>query len=144
MTTDLGLKYPMNLNTTFVRSWCTWCASCVVAKHEKNKNKFQTGLRTTPSHWQVHTGFYLTWQFNISFDTGIQWNVVIICNFVNETPMEGMVVDQLCRIVFGISFQIGRDGHRDTGDVSTYGKIIRNLLCSMKPPGSNLCTNTRR
>jgi len=39
---------------------------------------------------------------------------------------------------------IGRDGHRDMGDVSTYGKIIRNLLGSMKPPGSNLCADTRR
>jgi len=28
--------------------------------------------------------------------------------------------------------------------VSTYGKIIRNLLGSMKPPGSNLCADTRR
>ena len=28
------------------------------------------------------------------------------------------------RIVVGISCQIGRDGHRDMGDVSTYGKII--------------------
>jgi len=30
------------------------------------------------------------------------------------------------------------------GDVSTYGKIIRNLLGSMKSPGSNLCADTRR
>ena len=28
--------------------------------------------------------------------------------------------------------------------MSTYGKIIRNLLGSMKPPGSNLCAYTRR
>jgi len=39
--------------------------------------------------------------------------------------------------VFGISSQIGRDGHGGMGDVSTYGKNIRNLLGSMKPPGSN-------
>ena len=38
---------------------------------------------------------------------------------------EGMVTNQLCRIVVGISSQIGRDGHREMGDVSTYGKIIR-------------------
>jgi len=36
-----------------------------------------------------------------------------------------MVANQLCRIVVGISSQIGQDGHRDMGDVSTYGKIIR-------------------
>jgi len=36
-----------------------------------------------------------------------------------------MVTNQLCRIVVGISSRIGRDGHRDMGDVSTYGKIIR-------------------
>jgi len=30
------------------------------------------------------------------------------------------------------------------GDVSTYGKNIRNLLGSMKHPGSNLCADTRR
>jgi len=57
---------------------------------------------------------------------------------------EGMVANQLCRIVVGISSQIGRDGHRDMGDVSTYGKIIRNLLFSIKPPGSNLCADIRR
>ena len=33
---------------------------------------------------------------------------------------------------------------RDMGDVSTYRKIIRNLLGLMKPPGSNLCADTRR
>ena len=55
-----------------------------------------------------------------------------------------MGTDQLCKIVVGISSQIGRDGHRDMGDASTYGKIIRNLLGSMKPPGSNLCTDTLR
>ena len=55
-----------------------------------------------------------------------------------------MGTDQLCRIVVGISSQIGRNGHRDIGDVLTYGKIIRNLLGSMKPPGSNLCADTRR
>ena len=57
---------------------------------------------------------------------------------------EGMGANQLCRIVVGISSQIGRDGHRDMGDVSTYGKIIRNLLGSTKPPGSNLCADTLR
>ena len=57
---------------------------------------------------------------------------------------EGMVTNQLCRIVVSISCQIGRDGHRDMGDVLTYGKIIRNLLGSMKRPGSNLCADTRR
>jgi len=57
---------------------------------------------------------------------------------------EGMGANQLCRIVFGISSQIGRDGHRDMGDVSTYGKIVRTLLGSMKRPGSNLCADTRR
>ena len=46
-------------------------------------------------------------------------------------------------IVVGISSQIGRDGHRDLSDVSTYGKIIRNLFGSMKPSGSNLCSDTR-
>jgi len=50
----------------------------------------------------------------------------------------------LCRIVVGISSQIGRDGHRDMSDMSTYGKIIRNLLGSIKPPGSILCADTRR
>ena len=30
------------------------------------------------------------------------------------------------------------------GDVSIYGKIIRNLLGSMKLPGSNLCAVTLR
>ena len=59
-----------------------------------------------------------------------------------------MVTNQLCRIVVGISsqIQVGRDGHRDMGDVSTYGKIIRNLLGSMKPPGLNpsLCADTWR
>ena len=58
--------------------------------------------------------------------------------------VEGMVIDQLCRIVVGISSQIGRDGHGDMGDVSSYGKNIRNLLGSMKPPGSNLCADARR
>jgi len=55
-----------------------------------------------------------------------------------------MGANQLCRIVVGISSQIGRDGHRDMGDVSTYGKNIRNLLGSMKPTGSILCADTRR
>ena len=41
---------------------------------------------------------------------------------------EGMVTNQLFQMVVGISSQIGRDGHRDMGDVSTYGKIILNLL----------------
>ena len=60
--------------------------------------------------------------------------------FVFEHWGEELVTNQLCRIVVGISSQIGRDGHQDNGDVlSTYGKIIRNLLGSMKPPGSNLC-----
>jgi len=63
---------------------------------------------------------------------------------VVKVRVEGMVANQLCRIVVGISSQIGRDGHRDMGDVSTYGKFIRNLLGSMKPPGSNLCADTRR
>ena len=36
------------------------------------------------------------------------------------------------------------DGHRDVGDVSTYVKIIRNLLGSMKTPVLNLCSDTRR
>jgi len=31
---------------------------------------------------------------------------------------EGMGANQLCRIAFGISSQIGRDDHRDMGDVS--------------------------
>jgi len=57
---------------------------------------------------------------------------------------QGMVASQLCRIVVGISSQIGRDGHRDMSDVSTYGKNIRKLLGSMKPPGSNLCADTWR
>jgi len=57
---------------------------------------------------------------------------------------EGIWANQLRRIVFGIWSQIGRDGHRDMGDVSTYGKIIPDLLDSMKPPGSNLCADTRR
>jgi len=55
-----------------------------------------------------------------------------------------MGANQLCRIVVGISSQIGRDGHRDMGDVSTYGKIIPNLLGLMKPPGSNLYADTWR
>jgi len=61
-----------------------------------------------------------------------------------RSPDEGMGTNQLCRIVVGISSQIGRDGHGDMGDVSTYGKIIRNLLGSIKPPGSNLCADTWR
>jgi len=40
--------------------------------------------------------------------------------------------------------RFGRDGHRDMGDVSTYGKLIWNLLGSMKPPDSNLCADTRK
>ena len=63
---------------------------------------------------------------------------------MKEGGGEGMVTNQLCRIVVGISSQIGRDGHRDMGDVSTYGKSIRNLHGSMKPPGSNLCADTWR
>jgi len=55
-----------------------------------------------------------------------------------------MVTNQLCRTVVGISSQIGRDGHRDMGELSSYGKIIQNLLGSMKPPGLNLCAETRR
>ena len=55
-----------------------------------------------------------------------------------------MGANQLCRTVVGISSQIGRDGHRDMGDASTHRKIIRNLLGSMKPPGSNLCADTQR
>jgi len=55
-----------------------------------------------------------------------------------------MVANQLCRTVVGISSQFGQDGHRDMGDVSIYLKIIRNLLGSMKPPGSNLCADTWR
>jgi len=55
-----------------------------------------------------------------------------------------MGANQLCRIMVGISSKIGRDGHRDMGDVSTYEKFIRNLLGSMKPPGSNLCADTQR
>jgi len=55
-----------------------------------------------------------------------------------------MGANQFCRIVVGISSQIGRDGHQDMGGVSTYGKIIRNLLRSMKPPGSNVCADTWR
>ena len=38
----------------------------------------------------------------------------------------------------------GRHGHRDMGDMSTNGKVNRNLLGSMKSPGSNLCADTRR
>ena len=57
---------------------------------------------------------------------------------------EGMVANHLCRIVVGISSQIGQDGHRDMGDVSTYGNFFRNLLGSMKPLGSNLCADIRR
>ena len=57
---------------------------------------------------------------------------------------KGMGANQLCTIVVGISSQIGRDGHQDMGDVSTYGKNIRNFLCLMKPPGSNLCADTWR
>ena len=64
--------------------------------------------------------------------------------FENVCRHEGMVTNHLCRIVVGISSLIGRDGHRDMGAVSTYGKIIRNLLGSMKPSGSNLCADTRR
>jgi len=55
-----------------------------------------------------------------------------------------MGANQFCRIVVGFSSQIGRDGHRDMGDVSTYAKIIRNPLGSMKPPGSNLGADTWR
>ena len=47
-----------------------------------------------------------------------------------------MGANQLCRIVVGISSLIGRDGRPDMGQVSTDGKIIRNLLGSMKPPDS--------
>jgi len=66
------------------------------------------------------------------------------CVFAKDMSREGMVTNQLCRIVVGILSQIGRDGRRDMGDVSTYGKNIRNLLGSMKLPGSNLCADTRR
>jgi len=44
----------------------------------------------------------------------------------DRTSPEGMVTNQLCRIVVGILSQIGRDGHRDMGDVSTHSKNIRN------------------
>jgi len=57
-----------------------------------------------------------------------------------------MGTNQLCRIVVGISTQIGRDGHRDIGDVSTKTQLTEKLFetSSMKPPGSNLCADTRR
>ena len=71
------------------------------------------------------------------------FNDLHLCYIFNDLH-EGMGANQLCRIVFGISSQIVRDGHRDMGDVSTYGKIIRNLLGSMKPPGSNFCVDTQR
>ena len=77
-----------------------------------------------------------------SVDT--RWMGGIFVMVHRNTVDEGMGANQLCRIVIGISSQIGRDGHRDMGDVSTYGKIIRNLIGSMKPPGSNLCADTRR
>jgi len=66
------------------------------------------------------------------------------CKLPKGAVAEGMGTNQLYRIVVGISSQIGRDGHRDMGDVSTYGKIIRKLLGSMKPAGSDFCTDTRR
>jgi len=66
------------------------------------------------------------------------------CRLPISCLAEGMGTNQLCRIAVGISSQIGRDGHRDMGDVSTYGKNIRNLLGSMKPLGSTLCADTRR
>jgi len=70
-----------------------------------------------------------------------------ICRYASTVPVcgtERIVINQLCRIVVGILSQFCREGHQDMGDVSTYGKIIRNLLGSMKPPGSNLCADTRR
>jgi len=71
------------------------------------------------------------------------WGHSVVCVIMDEFGVFHWNT-QLCRIVVGISSQIGRDGHRNMGDVSTYGKIIRNLLSSIKPPGSNLCTDTRR
>jgi len=50
---------------------------------------------------------------------------MIETNWSRDGLRKGMVANQLCRIVVGISSQIGRGGHRDMGDVSTYGKIIR-------------------
>jgi len=86
--------------------------------------------------------FFLSFFFPLIFS---------VCYFLNDKKfeslqrrVEGMVTNQLCTIVVGISSQIGRDGHRDMGDVSTYGKFIRNLLGSMKPPGSNLCADTQK
>jgi len=43
---------------------------------------------------------------------------------------EGMVANQLCRIVVGISSQIGRDGHLDMGDVSTGRAASRGALAT--------------
>jgi len=46
--------------------------------------------------------------------------------------------------------RFGRDGHRDMGDVSTLTEIwvtnvsTEKLFGLMKPPGSNLCADTRR
>ena len=80
----------------------------------------------------------------INFVVSYMTELLLTCVFVFEHRGEGLVTNQLCRIVVGISSQIGRDGHRDMGDVSTYGKNIRNLLGSMKPPGSNRCADTRR
>jgi len=45
---------------------------------------------------------------------------VAVCSVLQcWTSHEGMGTPQLCRIVVGISSSIGRDGHRDMGDVST-------------------------
>jgi len=42
-----------------------------------------------------------------------------VSSSTKRAVQEGMGVNQLSAIVFGISSQIGRDGHRDMGDVST-------------------------
>jgi len=79
------------------------------------------------------------WAFVFDSRTGAIWRLQSTVRV-----LEGMGANQLCRIVVVVSCQNGRDGHRDMGDMSTYGKIIRNFPGSMKPPGSNLCAEIRR
>ena len=55
------------------------------------------------------------------FKSFVQSYVYLLC--LDPVRNEGMGTDQLCRIVVCISSQIGRDGHRDIGDVSTYQQL---------------------
>jgi len=78
----------------------------------------------------------------------LEFNAFFLRNYSMKCQIgcliEGMVANQLCRIVVGISSQICRHGHGDMGDVSTKTQLTEKLIGSMNLPGSNLCADTRR